>query len=57
MIEDKPEARRTRLTIIYPAAMLVVFFVIPFGIMLAVSFFQRDPGGFLHDRFLRSKTI
>jgi putative spermidine/putrescine transport system permease protein len=26
--------------------MLVVFFVIPFGIMLAVSFFQREPGGF-----------
>ncbi|MCB1757456.1 MAG: ABC transporter permease [Gammaproteobacteria bacterium] len=30
----------------YPGLMLVVFFVIPFGIMLAVSFFQRDPAGF-----------
>src|SRR3546814_12227411 len=26
--------------------MLVVFFVIPFGTMIAVSFFQRQQGGF-----------
>ena len=46
MIEDKPKGLRVHLPILYPAVMLVVFFVIPFGIMLAVSFFQREPGGF-----------
>jgi putative spermidine/putrescine transport system permease protein len=46
MIEEKPKGFRAHLPIIYPAVTLVVFFVIPFGIMLAVSFFQREPGGF-----------
>ncbi|MCU0602625.1 MAG: hypothetical protein MUC33_08185, partial [Desulfobacterales bacterium] len=46
MIGDKPKGLRTHLPILYPAITLVVFFVIPFGIMLAVSFFQREPGGF-----------
>jgi len=46
MIGKPPKGLRVRLPILYPAAMLVVFFVIPFGIMLAVSFFQREPGGF-----------
>ena len=30
----------------FPAIMLTVFFVIPFGTMIAVSFFQRQQGGF-----------
>ena len=30
----------------FPAMMLVVFFVIPFATMIAVSFFQRQQGGF-----------
>lgn len=34
------------LPLLFPAAMLVVFFVIPFGIMIAVSFFRRQQGGF-----------
>jgi len=46
MIGKPPKGLRALLPILYPAAMLVVFFVIPFGIMLAVSFFQREPGGF-----------
>ncbi|HSV91929.1 MAG TPA: ABC transporter permease [Desulfobacterales bacterium] len=46
MIEDKPGSAGARLIILYPAATLAVFFVIPFGIMLAVSFFEREPGGF-----------
>lgn len=46
MIDDKPKGLRAHLPILYPAVTLVVFFVIPFGIMLAVSFFQREPGGF-----------
>jgi putative spermidine/putrescine transport system permease protein len=32
--------------IAFPAAMLTLFFVVPFGIMVAVSFFQRVQGGF-----------
>jgi len=32
--------------IAYPAAMLIVFFVVPFSTMLAVSFFRRQQGGF-----------
>ena len=46
MSGETPKGLRARLPIFYPAAMLVVFFVIPFGIMLAVSFFKREPGGF-----------
>jgi len=30
----------------FPATMLVVFFVVPFATMIAVSFFQRQQGGF-----------
>lgn len=30
----------------FPAVMLVVFFVVPFSTMIAVSFFRRDPAGF-----------
>jgi len=51
MIGKPPKGLRVRLPILYPAAMLVVFFVIPFGIMLAVSFFQREPGGFYTTEF------
>lgn len=32
--------------LIFPAAMLIIFFVIPFGIMVAISFFQRIQEGF-----------
>jgi len=46
MIGDKPKGLRTHLPIIYPGIMLVVFFVIPFGIMVVVSFFHRVPGAF-----------
>ncbi|WP_276120551.1 ABC transporter permease [Pararhizobium qamdonense] len=30
----------------FPAMMLIVFFVVPFATMIAVSFFQRQQGGF-----------
>jgi putative spermidine/putrescine transport system permease protein len=46
MMADKPKGLRAHLPFIYPAVMLAVFFVIPFGIMLAISFFKREPGGF-----------
>ena len=42
------------LPVIFPALMLVVFFVIPFGIMIAVSFFQREQGGFYTPDFVLS---
>ncbi len=38
--------------LIFPAAMLTLFFVVPFGIMIAVSFFQRQQGGFYEPAFV-----
>ncbi len=35
----------------YPLVMLVVFFVVPFVIMLSVSFFSRDDGAFFQPAF------
>jgi putative spermidine/putrescine transport system permease protein len=46
MIGEKPKGLRVHLPVAYPALMLAVFFIIPFGIMVAVSFFHREPGGF-----------
>ena len=46
MIGEKPKGLRGHLPVAYPALMLAVFFIIPFGIMVAVSFFHREPGGF-----------
>ena len=40
--------------LLFPAAMLVVFFVVPFGIMVAVSFFRRQQGGFYTPDFVLS---
>ncbi|RJF80684.1 ABC transporter permease [Oleomonas cavernae] len=37
--------------ITFPAAMLLLFFVLPFGIMIAVSFFHRVQGGFYEPAF------
>lgn len=34
------------LPVIFPGLMLVVFFIVPFGTMVAVSFFRRQQGGF-----------
>jgi putative spermidine/putrescine transport system permease protein len=36
----------------FPATMLLVFFVVPFGIMFAVSFFRRQQGGFYTPDFV-----
>lgn len=38
--------------IAWPALMLFLFFVLPFGLMLAVSFFRRVPGGFYQPDFV-----
>lgn len=36
----------------FPGFMLVAFFVVPFGTMVAVSFFQRQQGGFYTPAFI-----
>lgn len=35
-----------QLPLVFPALMLFAFFVVPFGLMIAVSFFERVQGGF-----------
>ena len=42
----------TTLPVLFPAFMLTVFFVVPFGIMLAVSFFRRVQGAFYEPAFV-----
>ncbi|MFD2238428.1 ABC transporter permease [Aureimonas populi] len=44
-------AWREQWPILFPAAMLLAFFVVPFGTMIAVSFFERVPGGFYQPAF------
>jgi len=46
MNQPAPNSVKDYGPLLYPALMLLVFFAIPFGIMIAVSFFQRDPAGF-----------
>jgi len=46
MIGQKPKGIRAHLTLTYPALMLGIFFIVPFCLMAAVSFFHRQPGGF-----------
>jgi putative spermidine/putrescine transport system permease protein len=38
--------------VLFPALMLTIFFVVPFGIMLAVSFFRRVQGAFYEPDFV-----
>jgi putative spermidine/putrescine transport system permease protein len=51
MIESTPKGLKAHIPILYPALMLGVFFVIPFGTMVAISFFQRQVGGFYNPIF------
>ena len=51
MRRTAPETARDYLPIAFPTAMLGIFFVIPFGIMVAVSFFKRVQGGFYEPSF------
>lgn len=46
MIGEKPKGIRAHLPVVYPALMLGIFFIVPFGLMAAVSFFHRQPGAF-----------
>ena len=38
--------------LVFPAGMLIVFFVIPFATMIAISFFEREQGGFYQPAFV-----
>jgi putative spermidine/putrescine transport system permease protein len=52
-VEERPvwQGLREHAALIYPAVMLGIFFVVPFGIMLAVSFFHRVEGAFFEPAF------
>ena len=47
-----PERAVEYLPLGFPAVMLLAFFVAPFGIMVAISFFQRIQGGFYEPDFV-----
>lgn len=50
----RPEPPRTladHLPLAFPAAMLTLFFAVPFATMIAVSFFRRDPAAFYQPDF------
>lgn len=51
MIAERPRGIKAHAPIIYPAVMLGIFFLIPFGTMVTVSFFQRQIGGFYNPVF------
>jgi len=52
MRHEKPKNLADLAPLVFPALMLLVFFVIPFGIMIAVSFFRRQQGGFYTTDFV-----
>jgi putative spermidine/putrescine transport system permease protein len=47
-----PRSPAAVLPVAFPALMLTLFFVVPFGIMIAVSFFKRVQGGFYTPDFV-----
>ena len=47
-----PKALADYTPLFFPALMLIVFFVVPFATMIAVSFFKRKPGGFYTPDFV-----
>jgi putative spermidine/putrescine transport system permease protein len=49
---EPPRTFAQNLPVLFPAAMLTIFFVVPFGIMLAVSFFRRIQGAFYEPAFV-----
>ncbi|MBK1842892.1 ABC transporter permease [Azospirillum sp. YIM B02556] len=52
MIRRAPRSLAEHAPILFPALMLIVFFVIPFGLMIAVSVARRIPGGFYEPDFV-----
>lgn len=52
MKREPPKSLADYTPLVFPAVMLTVFFVVPFSIMIAVSFFKRDPTGFYTSDFV-----
>ena len=52
MRREPPRAIGDYAPLFFPAVMLVVFFVVPFSTMIAVSFFKRDQAGFYTPDFV-----
>jgi putative spermidine/putrescine transport system permease protein len=51
MSEREQPSRGTYLVLAFPVAMLLIFFLIPFGIMVATSFYHRVEGAFYEPAF------
>jgi putative spermidine/putrescine transport system permease protein len=49
---EPPRSAADYLPLAFPALMLTVFFVVPFAIMIAVSFYRRDPAAFYTPAFV-----
>ncbi len=54
MRREAPQELTDYAPLAFPAIMLIVFFVIPFGTMISVSFFERQQGGFYTPAFVFS---
>ena len=54
MKREPPQSIADYGPLFFPAGMLLLFFVVPFGTMIAVSFFQRQEGGFYTPAFVLS---
>ena len=52
MTREPPRKALDYAPLAFPAGMLILFFVVPFGTMIAVSFFQRQQGGFYEPAFV-----
>lgn len=52
MKQSEPRGLPAYAPLVYPLVMLGVFFVVPFGIMIAVSFYRRVPGAFYEPGFV-----
>lgn len=51
MTRRPPKGLREHVALVYPGTMLAVFFIVPFSIMLAVSFFHRVETAFYEPAF------
>ena len=52
MKREPPRTIADYTPLFFPGLMLIVFFVVPFSTMIAVSFFRRDPAGFYTPDFV-----
>ena len=52
MRREPPKTLADYTPLFFPALMLIVFFVVPFSTMIAVSFFKRNPAGFYTPDFV-----